>query len=344
MALSLSKDYTFAPNTTIASAEVNQDFDEVYNAFSGLEAGTSSMSKLPLDANPTSALHAATKQYVDTYAAWRRPVLTYISATLVDVEANTGTSNQTKIIFPDGEARIVSEDTASATKYRRFDITAAAEFSSGTEDSGIRSGITEATNTWYAIYAVKSTINSANFVLAGDTTLPLLANYSTLNSRYGTSGWAYLGMIRNGDGANTNGDIVKFSQAGNQTTFRNVLAPTGAGTSPGVLLATTASGTTLTWAYAAGTAGAQIPSNISIVNAFAQWDNATTGINRFSDSARNVDYIAYYCVGGSGRTICSSVVSCLEGFQASMAGAADINIGLYGYFDGVLGVGSNPVI
>lgn len=196
----------------------------------------------------------------------RRPVLVWVSATTVDVENNTGTAHQTNIPFPDGEVLSVTENTGSATKYRRFDITAVAEFTTGTEDSGLRSGLTEATNTWYAIYAVKSTIDATKFVLAGDTTLPTQANDATLNTRYGTNGWVYLGLIRNGDGGSTTGDILSFVQVKNLTTFTNTT--TGANSINiygGILLATSASAGTLTYTYSAGTSGATIPSNVGIV-------------------------------------------------------------------------------
>jgi hypothetical protein len=196
---------------------------------------------------------------------YRRPALSFVSVTTVDVENNTGTANETRIIFPDGTERSVTEDTASTNKYRRFIITAAAEFTSGTEDSGLRSGLAEATDTWYAIYAVKSTINTANFVLAGDTTLPSQANFATLNTRYGTNGWVYLGMIRNGDASAATGDILSFYQSGIKVGFANTC--TGqAMNGLGLRLATSAGATTLTYTYAAGTGTAQIPAHIVFVD------------------------------------------------------------------------------
>lgn len=195
--------------------------------------------------------------------SYRRPALKWVSATQIDVENNTGTANETSIIFPDGEYRTVTEDTASTHKYRRFDITADAEFTSGTEDSGLRAALTEATDTWYAIYAVKSAIDSTKFVLVGDTTLPLQASFATLNTAYGTNGWVYLGLIRNGDGNGSTGDIVRFDQAGNVTTFHNQNSGT-THSSSGIIFGTSASATTLDWTYASGTAGAQLPSYIKM--------------------------------------------------------------------------------
>lgn len=342
MALNLSKDFTFAPNTVISSSEVNTDFDELYNAFSGLEAGTASMSKLPLDSDPTSALYAATKQYVDSYANYRRPGLTYVSATAVDVQVNTDTANKTKIIFPDGNYRSVTEDTSSANKYRRFDITATAEFTSGTEDSGLRSGLSEATNTWYAIYAVKSTINSANFVLAGDTTLPVIANVSTLNSRYGTNGWVYLGAIRNGDNSATTGDILNFSQVGAMTTFLNTATGSVANTH-GIRLATTAGATSLTWTSANGTGAAQIPSNCIDLTKIHYGIGSSASQARVRNSAATVNHYLSSNANGSIGTMWGNYFDDVK-LEDQAGNSLAMDIFVCGFMDSVLGVGSNPLI
>jgi len=343
MALSLSKDYTFAPNTTISSSEVNTDFDELYNAFSGLEAMTSTLAALKMDADPTTALAVATKQYVDAYAAYRRPDLTYVSATQIDVEVNTATANTTKIIFPDGNYRSVTEDTSSTNKYRRFDITADAEFTSGTEESGLRAALTEATNTWYAIYAVKSTINTANFVLVGDTTLPTIANVSTLNGYYGTNGWVYLGLIRNGDNSGATGDILNFVQAGNRTRFINTVT-TGGNTGNGTILATTAGATTLTYTYAAGTGTAQVPNPIKFIDygitcagSGTSWEAVTavaTGMRVFRVTGATI---------GTGSMFIPNMAAS-QGLKTECQASSAQDILMAGFIDGVLGVGSNPMI
>jgi hypothetical protein len=237
--------------------------------------GTSELYSSLTDDNLNNALPDATDdsnwQYirVGQISGYRRPRLQYNSGETVDVENNTGTANQTVIMFPDGERRTVTENLASTDKYRRFNITATAEFTSGTEESGLRSGLSEANNTWYAIYAVKSQINTDNFVLVGDTTLPLQANFSTLNSRYTTDGWVYLGMIRNGanDGVNLS-DILNFSQTGNTFRFKvysfNLPPPID---QPGEMLlasinATTSQNNNTAYTYASGVSGAQIPSHL----------------------------------------------------------------------------------
>jgi len=293
--------------------------------------------------------HDVTTPY-ETFLAningYRRPTLTWISATLVDVENNTGTSNETKIIFPDGTARSVTEDTSSTTKYRRFDITATANFTSGTEDSGMRSGESEATNTWYAIYAVKSQIDSTKFVLVGSTTLPLQANFSTLNTNFGANSWVYLGLIRNGDRGGATGDILAFSQMGNLTTFNNTLAggstSTGAPMS-GILLANTAGAATLTYTHATGTGSAQIPGNIAgCVYGWAAASVAATVVVSDSGDVRNYARVP----SNSTLVMGQSPRSASEGVQLRNTAASSIayDITLYGFFDRVLGVGPNPVL
>lgn len=240
----------------------------------GLNALTASRAIVTTAGGILSASTVTSTQvgYLPNLWGYRRPTLVFVSVTTVDVENNTGTLNETRVVFPDGESRSVTEDTASTNKYRRFLITAAAEFTSGTEDSGVRSGISEATNTWYAMYAVKSLIDATKFVIAADTTLPVQANFATLNSRYGTNGWAYLGLIRNGDDSGSTGDILSFRQAGNLTLFTNLATGGSANSGRGVLMLTATTATTATYNYAAGTAGKVFPSVISI----CQW---TAGVN-----------------------------------------------------------------
>lgn len=277
-----------------------------------------------------------------TFGAYRRPVLKYISASLVDVENNTGTANETKIVFSDGSVRSVTEDTSSTNKYRRFDITATANFTSGTEDSGLRSGIAEANNTWYAIYAVKSQINTANFVLAGDTTLPTQANFSTLNTRYGTDSWAYLGMIRNGDGGSTAADILNFIQSGNMTIFKNAITGSSTLALSGLLLATTAGATTLTYTYSAGTGTTAIPNTVLL----AQYAAAFAAVANFAIAKDSGGTRIYLKELGTNGVAGQWLASAAEGVALSNGAASSIaqDVALTGFIDSVLGVGSNPLL
>lgn len=275
--LSYTKNYVDA--AALTEAKLDAAFTSIQTYINDRQDGTSAWDALNVAGaatlQSTLAVTGASTFTggVTTLFGYRRPNLVYSSATAVNVENNTGTDHQTTIVFPDGTSRSVTEDVSSTHKYRQFLITATAEFTSGTEDSGLRSGLSEDTNTWYAIYAVKSAIDTTKFVLSGDTTLPLQANFSTLNSRYGTNAWVYLGMIRNGDQSSATGDILSFVQTGATTLFRNSClatethAITGNGREGnGVLLASSASSTTTTWTYAAGTAGQVVPNHISMVS------------------------------------------------------------------------------
>lgn len=346
MALNLSKPHTFATDGVIFASEHNENYDALYNAFAGLEAGTNSLSKLPLDANPTSALWAAPKQYVDVYAAWRRPNLTWISITTVDVENNTGTANETKIVFPDGDARSVTENTGSTHQYRRLIITATASVTV-THDSGLRSGLTEATNTSYAVYAVKTSDDATKFVLIGDTTLPIQTNFSTLNSRYGTASWVYLGMIFNSDGVSATSDLVAFTQNGPLVMFKNALSSTQSGPiAPGIALTNSSGAATLTYTYAAGTAigSSQIPNQIAYVYYVCMF-NAVASSVLVLDAAGAYEFYRAHANGVDHHA--TVLVPATVGIRLANGAASSIayDIGYRGYWDGVLGgSGSNPLL
>lgn len=69
MAINYTISYTFSPSTVISSAQVNQNFQDNANTWTGLEALTKSFSHLKVDNDPASALEVATKQYVDNSVA-----------------------------------------------------------------------------------------------------------------------------------------------------------------------------------------------------------------------------------------------------------------------------------
>ncbi len=259
--------------------------------------GTAELYASRIDANTGNALPS---QQTDTnweflgtkLTGYRRPNLVWNSVTTVDVEAQSGTANTTQVMFPDGSVRTVTENLATTQKYRRFNITLTSEFTTGTESGGLRSGLSETAATWYSLYAVKSQIDDTKFVIVGDTTLPLAANFATLNSRYTTNGWLYLGMIRNGCGYDVSSsggsaalgstaglDIMAFEQAGSRFKFKAysthlITANGGPGdvyTVDGSLLLGTGSGTTginnvAVWTYTAGVGTRDIPDHIKNVD------------------------------------------------------------------------------
>lgn len=277
-----------------------------------------------------------------TMFTYRRPVLKFISTTAVDVEANTGTLNQTCILFPN-EQRCVTEDTASTSVNRRMTISEAASLS-GTKNSGLQVGYVLTQNMWYSVYGVKATDTGTDFVIVATTTTPLQANYATLNTDFGTNGWVYLGMISYGNNLTVAGNIIiSFIQAGAYTAFSNAITtiPGAAGT--GVKLASTAGATTLTWTYAAGfsLAANQVPGNILIGSVCAD-QGSSTNIT-ISDSGATRKLLDLNLPSGS-PTICLPDRGLTNGIKVLNAAASSIaaQITLVGFYDSVLGVGSNP--
>jgi hypothetical protein len=265
---------------------------------------------------------------------YRRPKLSFVSVTTVDAETGLdGTSGDCSILFPDGDFRTVNSTTMS-----RFDITRNAAFS-GSKQSGLRPSLSEATNTWYALYAVKATDNATDFVIVGDTTLNLQANFATLNSAYGTNGWIYVGMIRNGDNSGATGDILAFIQHGNFTVFDNTVAG-NSNNGTGIRLATTAGATSLTYTWASGIGAAQIPSNIGIAH-YGFSINAGTGVSSASNAANTW---ALDSASGASRRSGRFLTDSASGLLLSNGSSVAMDVYLSGYIDGCLGIGSNPLL
>ncbi len=335
MALNFTTPYTFSPNTTIASAEVNSDFSTIANVFTGLEAGTKTLALLKMDAEPATSSEVATKAYVDRYSTLRRPTLQFASTTTVAIESGMdGTSGDIPILFPDGTTRV--ETSATRTT---FNITRNAVLTTSGAQSGLAGATSEATNTWYALYAVKVTDSSTQWVTVGSTVIPVQANYATLNSAYGTSGWVYLGMIRNGDNSGATGDILDFYMSGNLTAFRNVT--TGSGRNgTGIRLANSAGAGTLTYTYSSGTGTTQSPGNLQLG---AYQGGTTAGTNfTLSDAGGTINYtIIEASAGGTFRVF---PLTLFDGFKFAQGGAGPSDIYLAAFVDIVLGVGANPLL
>lgn len=272
--------------------------------------------------------------------SYRRPSLEFAAVTQVEPQkVLTGVSGEVAILFPDGDYRI-----DSTTSHTDFLITRNAVLS-GTALSGLRTSLSEATNTWYAIYAVKVTDSSTDFVTVGDTVLPLPTNFATLNSNFGTNGWVYLGLIRNGDNSGATGDIINFIQSGGETVFANIETSIAGAGGTGLRLA--ASGTSpVTYTYSPGTGTAQIPNNIKIGSFWCAVSNGGASDEVVaSNSANSLRYFGASVISGN-RTvqtfrIAPSIVSTIRLSAASPGTGLDIN--LHGWVDTVLGTGSNPL-
>jgi hypothetical protein len=265
--------------------------------------------------------------------SYRRPVLVYASATTVTAENNDATANTTDILFPDNDFR--QDSTAS---HRTLDVTRVAALS-GAKQSGLRTG-SVAVNTWYAVYAVRATDNTTDWVLVADTVLPIQANIATLNANFGTNGWVYLGLIRNGDNGGATNAIIKFTQAGSMTIFSN--NNSSAQVAQGTILSVQASSITIAFNYATGTGAAVLPNNITHAlyqhscaanpGAISRGDATPSWFyQRMTDTSANKNTAQFWRPAS-------------EGAGATTTNAVAQDISCAGFIDGVLGVGPNPLM
>lgn len=338
MAINFTVSYTFSPNTTIASAQVNTNFSDNAAVWQGLEAKTKSFAALQVDATPTATADVAIKSYVDKITNYRKPNLQYSSGTAVNLETGiNGTSGQAQILFPDGTLR-----TDSTTGRINLNLSQVAALS-GSAQSGLRTGAL-ANNTWYAVYAVKVSDSTANFVTVADVVLPVQASFATLNSNFGTNSWEYLGMIRYGDQSATANAVLRFQQSGGITMFDNACT-VNALTGIGIALATSASATTVTWTYAAGTSGAVTPTQIVMGFIMAQIIPGGTGT--FTLSTGNSGNVWRVAEGSNTLTQLhsGSFLLCLPGsIQTTGPASTSHGIFLSGWVDPVLTGGANPIL
>lgn len=270
---------------------------------------------------------------------YRRPTLVYNGATNLSIETGivTGTSGDATMLFPDGDLRTET----SASRYQ-MTITQNAVFNNatlGSNQGGLRTG-SVSNNTWYCLYAVKVSTFSANWVLVADTVTPVQANYSTLNTNFGTNGWVYVGVVPYGDGASVPGAFTVFYQSGNSFVLANNI---GDGRGHGVRLATTASAQNLTWSYAIGSsiASAQVPPTI-LIGTFSVY-TGSNGNWVITPSDTNFYYEERESQSGERyANVANAVIS--RGMKSNNDGTTANTIYLTGYVDNVLGVGSNPLL
>lgn len=364
MAINYTVSYTFSPSTTISSSQVNTNFSDNSNTWNGIEAKTKTFSNLGVDtelksggtiksADGTHAAPGVTWTSDTTVglarvssqiavighnaARYRRPVLQFGSTTTVAVESGLdGTSGNIPILFPDGSLR-----TETSTTRTTFNITRNAVLTTSGAQSGLTGATSEATNTWYALYAVKVTDSATLWVTIGSTVIPTQGNYSTLNTAYGTNGWVYLGMIRNGDNGGATGDILTFTQVGNHTRLKNVNTSYNIANSLGLLLATSASTTSLSYTYAAGTGTTNIPAHLTHVDYWAALVNSG-GQQRIRDTAQAYDYSV--ASGGVSCAVLLTAADAAAGINVVPGTANKADIGLAGFWDGALGIGANPLL
>ncbi len=159
------------------------------------------------------------------FSSYHKPVLVWEASTAVSVISNSADSNETIIYFPSFVASVIESTPA---KYRKADITNAARGyqtdATSTARGGRRDGLSLTSNSWYTVYAAKVRSGddyeeaTAKFVLVYDSTLP--TDESTLDSRYGSGNWVYLGLVRYGFGdTGSSSAIPKFKQSNKGWTY-----------------------------------------------------------------------------------------------------------------------------
>lgn len=334
-------DYTAGNVITAAGQNTNEN--TIVNEFNGniqsvnILDGTLVNADLSDSAALTTAKFstsvASTFTYVNTLGAYRRPVLKFISVTTIDIENNTGTANQTCVHFPN-ERRCVTEDTSSTSVNRRFIITEVAS-NSGTKNSGLI-GATEATNTWYALYAWKTSDVSTDFVIVGTTMTPSQGNFATINGMFGTNAWVYLGMVRNGDNSGATGDLLNFRQSGHITIFVNVCTGRVVDTS-GLRLADSTGATSLTYTYTGGTGANHIPPQVELAGLYAGAGGGSAS-TEFLNGAGTQQWAA----GSGAARFGTRIWVVATDAKLTNSSSVTMDINLFGWIDPILTSGFNP--
>lgn len=162
----------------------------------------------------------ANRTVLQALSSYKKPVLEWASSNSVRVSNNSASSSETILFFPTFVAA-VDENLAITQKYRQASIGNTAN-GYGTSDTGVasggrRSGLALTTNSWYAVYACKLrsgtdyNATTSKFILVFEDTLPTTTNESTLDTRYGTGCWQYIGLVRYGYGSTGSAtSIIRF--------------------------------------------------------------------------------------------------------------------------------------
>lgn len=335
----------YISGAVITSAGQNSNENAIVNEFNGNIDNTNIKTGGIVDANIAAATITSDKlattitstfTTVSQLVAYRRPVLVYNSGSVVNIETGLdGTSGEALIIFPDGTIR---KDSTAGRIQLNMGQTASLV---ATEQSGIQTGAVT-NNTWYSVYAVKTTDNANNFVLVADkTNTPVQANFAALNTNFGTNGWVYLGTVRYGDNGSNAAAIVSFVQVGNKTVFTNVATGFQVVALQGVEISSTASATSLVYTYSAGMTAKQIPSYFTIAEYRGTANSGGSASSHFYSANGSILYSQ-----GSGSLLftANQEIQASIGVQLDNGSAIKMDILISGWVDSVLGVGSNPLL
>jgi hypothetical protein len=330
----ITRTYIYSDGNTISANENNTNENTLYNEING-NLDSNNLAANAVNSSEIAA-NAVTMGKLDSnlqgFFTYRRPNLVFVDTNTVDVEGNTGTANQTCVFFPD-ERRCVTETTSSTDQFRRLKMSATATLS-GTWDSGLRSGLTLGTSSWWLIYAVKTTDNSSNFVLVVDSVTPTQGNYALLNSNFGSNSWVYLGAIRYGDNSNNPAGILSFTQSGGKTEFTNLKSASN----PGIILNTQASGTNIDWEYNTGVSSVAVPSNF-VFGIYTVTETGACTPWQIRSGDRNQNYFVMDTAGTVSDFTIEKTLN--QGLNLQCSGSSPQTINLTGWTDNAL-YGGNP--
>lgn len=229
---------------------------------------------VPLDVIPGAGGSAYSYMYL--LSRYRKPVIEYQGSSSISIENNTGTSNESLVVFPK-YIIAVTEAITGSPKFRKATLSSTANgyasSHTGAAQGGVRSGLTWSNNAWYAIYAARVRYGSDagnNFILVADDTLPTQGNESTLDTRYGAGQWVYLGLVRNGYGSTgSSSSIIPFKYTNKGWCF--FTSNDSGATHSGLTLAqaTTNTDDAPLYTVSDGMGSAQIPCDAITIGAFS---------------------------------------------------------------------------
>lgn len=333
-------DYTAGSVITSAGQNTNENtiVNEVNGNLSAANLASNAVTTAKItDANVTLAkldtVLQSTFSFVNSMMLYQSPNLTYISASTIDIEANTGTANETCLTFVN-EVRCVTENTSSTSQYRRMIVSETASLIV-THNSGLLATEVLTANSWLAVYAVKTTDDATKFVLVCSTMAPVQANFATLNTKFGINGYLYLGVVRYGDDATATTSLMKFTQNGPSFRFTGAVTNNIVKTI-GLSLVDTLSGTASTYTYTGAMIGANSIAPYLKSVSWGVYTSADTQPSQASDTTNAIIYLSWKNQSGTEYRTYIEQADASAGVATSGASSINRILSLVGYIDPVL--------
>jgi len=171
--------------------------------------------------------------------------------------------------------------------------------------------------------------------LVGNQLACTQTNFATLNTNFGTDGWIYLGLIKNGDEGNNFSTVLDFTQTGALTIFSNAVDAADTAIAidvTGVLRGNNASATSVSYSYVAGFASGSIPETVKLVMFTGYHDLDTLFLK---NNAGTVGYGSLNTSAGQGSV--SAWMPSSGGVNLSKSGAASaLTLMMVGFVDSAL--------